>query len=148
MHNHQTRVPESIRQEFGERLLAWRRPMRRIAMGPAVLAFDALHDLCDAARPERGIGPVTLYDVATRIGAYLDVHPTSLYVHAGVREGLYALMEGSSPETFEDRRSWARVERIPEDNLVALWPEFKGLPPDEVEDLLCTYRDCFKDVTW
>jgi hypothetical protein len=146
MHNHQSRVPESIREEFAANILLCAPRIRSIAkgrsLGGASDRFDALHDLLDMSRPDKGIGPVTLYDVATRIGAYLAVEPTSLYLHAGVKEGIVALM------TAEDRtmlfEPTAR-DRVAQDDLWAAWPAFCGLPPDEVEDLLCTYRHAFKE---
>ena len=39
----------------------------------------------------RGIGVLTVYDVATRIAAHLDLEPARVYVHAGTAEGARAL---------------------------------------------------------
>jgi hypothetical protein len=140
MHNHQTRVPEAIREEFGSECRLQRRNID-LTMKSKMDKFDALHDLLDSIKP-KGIGPVTLYDVATRIGAFLGVDPTSLYLHAGVREGINLLNDGENGAYF-DRKEWSKIERVPQDRLRGIWPEFSALPPDEVEDLLCTYRNAF-----
>lgn len=157
MHNHQTRVAGVARLEFSDRIKRQRHVIMRIMNQGARPEyefyedpFDALHDLFDDIKPG-GIGPVTLYDVATRIGAYLDVHPTSLYVHAGVRLGLMQL-QWSLPKRHlvSDGTKWYRdvwkLPRLTVKQMHTWWPEFDGLPPDEVEDLLCTYRDCFIDI--
>lgn len=121
MHNHQSRVPQAVKDKF---TLHITQEAKRISSSNS---FDVLYDRLNAIKPE-GIGPVTLYDVATRIGAYLKMEPTSLYLHAGVRIGWCILHACRSP-------SVARIAR--ED-----WPkELRVLPADEVEDMLCAYRD-------
>lgn len=124
MHNHQSRVTELARSRFSTKIFAHLRKPNRPA------SFDELHDLFEAIAPE-GIGPVTIYDVSTRVGAYLKLEPTSLYLHAGVRVG-WAKLHG--------RRSPA-IKRIEKQNLP---PALQTLPPDEVEDMLCCYRDYLK----
>lgn len=150
MHNHQSRVHESARNEFCLLILEWKRDIMRILNAGMHKEyadykdpFDALHDLLDRIKPP-GIGPVTVYDVATRIGAYLGVEPTSLYIHAGVRIGLNYLSWATIDPLAT--KSFRRIDRIPATVLHTLWPEFSELPPDEVEDFLCTYRDCFADL--
>jgi hypothetical protein len=100
--------------------------------------FDAIHDIVEAyAVP--GWGPVGIYDIATRIAAFLGLEPQSLYLHAGVRQGWYALCE-ALPDVIFNRRAWANVERVTREHLPA---EFLTLSADEVEDFLCTYRSVF-----
>ena len=166
MHNHQTRVAYAARNEFASRIIRQKREIKIISKtvyhggtyldrmeaaaltkGDRVLPdsrFDAVHDLLDDIKPA-GIGPVTLYDVATRVCAYLDIHPTSLYVHAGVRHGLMYLCM-AMPERVAPLKAVWKLERITGEQLTHWWPEFTDLPPDEVEDLLCTYRDVFPDI--
>lgn len=158
MHNHQSRVSWTARAEFGGLIIGQkqsihtviRRAKRRKELRQAYAdPFDEMHDIMDQVKPP-GIGPVTLYDVATRVGAFLDVHPTSLYLHAGVRHGLVALHDATVPPGYRgfplDFRDINYGERITDITLFRAWPEFKGMTPDEVEDFLCTYRAVFNRI--
>ena len=80
-----------------------------------------------AANETSGIGPVTEYDVAARIGAWLEFEPEHLYFHAGVREGLRALGVDMPRGTFCLDR-----ERLPK--------FFHDKHLDIVESFLCGYR--------
>ena len=135
MHNHQSKVKEADRREFGERIQReWPKPGNRWPE-----EFDAFYDRLWEIRPE-GIGPVTTYDVAVRVGAFLELEPQSLYLHAGVRQGWLALCP---VEPFGFRRRWAGIDRI----RTGWWPdEVKPLPADELEDFLCTYRELFRSI--
>lgn len=128
MHNHQSKVREANRQALAVRILT--RIERRHR---GFTDFDDLHDTIEELAPP-GIGPVTVYDVAVRIGAFLRVEPTSLYLHAGVRIGWEALMG----------KPYRGVKRIPARYLP---PEFEPLPADEVEDFLCTYRGILPGIS-
>lgn len=154
MHNHQSKVKEADRQEFGRRILAatrmrgphiYSRSTVAVPTGPddwratRLGTFDELHDLLEAIRPV-GIGPVTTYDVAVRAGARATLEPESLYLHAGVRAGWLALAPQAAPGY---RRNWLGVARVPR----ALWPvEVREWKADEFEDFLCTYRQILPAV--
>jgi hypothetical protein len=127
-HNHQSRVTDDSRTWFADRIVDAFLFLKRELRG-----FDELHDLCEGIAPP-GIGPVTIYDVATRIGAYLKLEPTSLYLHAGVRVGWDIL----------NPRGSAGVKRVPRSRLPK---ELQALPPDQTEDLLCAYRAYLKAAT-
>jgi hypothetical protein len=124
MHNHQSRVPENVRELFNYRI------MKEEEMLMTAQNFDELHDALDTIKPF-GIGPVTLYDIATRIAAYMKLEPTSLYLHAGVREGWKCLYGKRSPDG----------ERIPKAQLPK---PLQRIPCDQVEDMLCAYREYLK----
>jgi len=118
IHNHQSRVTKAARDTYAKALMAH---------GLRVSNFDALHDICERLAPP-GIGPVTIYDVATRIAAYMQLPVESLYLHAGVRIGWCLLHDHRSPDK----------ERIPRHEIPA---ELRRLPTDEIEDFLCAYRE-------
>lgn len=91
-------------------------------------AFWELYIVCKQAAAEtNGIGIVTTYDVAARIGAWLGLEPEHLYVHAGVTEGARALGITWSRGTWCVDR-----ERLPE--------FFQDKNLDIVESFLCGYR--------
>lgn len=140
-HNHQSKVDLHARRRFGRRIIragsAGRLPMDD---------FDDLHDHLDDIKPY-GIGPVTVYDVAVRVGAYLVIEPKSVYLHAGVRKGFDALvtslMNSGSPK-FANQLNMMRVEgKVP----VRMFPPpLRTMRADDVEDILCTYRGVLE--TW
>ncbi len=136
-HNHQSKVDINARRKFGRRII---RQAQRGAL--PMTDFDELHDALDEIKPY-GIGPVTVYDVATRIGAFLGIEPTSVYMHAGVRQGfnamVYALDRIGHPKADWFFRNMRR-DKVPVNNFPRPWDR---LPADDVEDMLCTYRGVF-----
>lgn len=123
MHNHQTRVRATARFKFAEDIISNPGLLRRRSR---LKEFDELYDELKSIQPW-GIGDVTLYDVAVRIGAFMGLEPRSLYLHAGVREA-WDRLNGRKSKEF----------RIAHSDL----PEaLRSLPADEVEDCLCTYRE-------
>lgn len=137
-HNHQSKVDLNARLELGQALsTVSTRGFRR-------MDFDDLHDLIDEIKPY-GIGPVTVYDVAVRVGAYLGIEPQSVYVHAGVRKGLKALEEALNRK--HGTRAYLdgahKLPRVPMSMFPAPWNKMRA---DDVEDMLCTYREVFG--TW
>lgn len=123
--SHQRRIPVAALQESQRRL--------RGAIGDleSASSFDDLHHLVgETIRDIRGIGPLTIYDTALRIGARLGLEPDRVYLHAGTRVGAKRL----GLATFEG------TIRIDE-TLV----RFRRLKPREVEDVLCIYKDRFVD---
>jgi hypothetical protein len=119
-HNHQSKVRDPVLEQWTEKIIIHVVPKR-----DKIANFDQLFDILRLTMIW-GIGPVTHYDVATRIGAYLKLEPEQLYLHAGVLSG-WKLLHGNG--------KWP--ERIPRSS----WPEaLRMLPADQVEDLLCAYR--------
>jgi len=117
-HNHQSRV--RVLEEWRLRLRARQRWFDRCD------TFDQLHDLCHMLRIP-GIGPVTVYDTAQRIGEYLGVQPTRVYLHAGVKLGADALgLETKGREHLE-------MQELPR--------PLQSLTANEVEDFLCVYHE-------
>jgi hypothetical protein len=121
MFNHQSKVKEMDRQIFASNIIRYQKLLEDQRCN-----FDELHDILERIAPA-GIGPVTIYDVATRIGAFLGREPQSLYLHAGVRIGIEALYG----KPIADKRI-----------LKQNWPvALRSMPADQVEDFLCCYRE-------
>src|SRR6185503_10831870 len=93
-------------------------------------SFDALYDVTWSARPP-GVGPLTVYDTAVRIGNFLHLQPKTVYLHAGARDGARAL----GPDLYA--RTLAKD---------ALPIEMQCLTPDEIEDCLCIFKRRFKAI--
>lgn len=75
------------------------------------------------------IGPLTIYDIAHRIGAYLGLEPQEVYLHAGTLEGAQAL---------GFRSSMLRKGDLPR--------AFQRLSAAEIEDCLCIFKDDLKEA--
>lgn len=132
LHNHQSRVRKQDRDYFAVRIL------KDLALPEVLGNFDDLYDFLNQVKPS-GIGPVTVYDVATRIAAYLKLPINSLYLHAGVQVGWNMLHGGRGKGSGVQHKG--DVARIPKAKLPKA---LQRLPCDEVEDMLCAYREYLK----
>jgi hypothetical protein len=118
-HNHQRRIPRGLLEHVEAKLQAIRRKFSNAA------DFDALHCLIEEEIGGiKGIGELTVYDIAHRIGAYFGKTPERVYLHAGVRVGAGAL--GIGGDSFDPK---------------VLPKPFARLAPSEIEDCLCIYKD-------
>jgi hypothetical protein len=116
--SHQRRIPGRVLDEAELRLQAIE---RRLAKAPH---FDAVHHLVNESIGDiRGIGALTVYDIAHRIGAYLGKEPMRVYLHAGTKVG--ALAFGIEGDVFNPRM---------------LPKPFSRLSAAEIEDCLCIYK--------
>lgn len=141
-HNHQSKVDLTARRKFGRKII------RKAQAGRLDLTdFDAFHDGIDEIKPY-GIGPVTVYDTAIRVGAYLGIEPDSVYMHAGVRQGMRALGDALLRRgAMKGRGAFlARAAKGDKVRLKKFPPPLNRLKADDVEDILCTYREVFE--TW
>lgn len=134
MHTHQTKVSVDARREFGYRIIAQYDWDTAFGRGKD---FDRFYDKLWEIRPA-GIGPLTTYDVATRLGAFLKLEPTMIYLHTGARLGWDAMWGAS-----DWPRTASAVWRVPP----VSWPEaLRQLSADMAEDFLCTYRDALTKI--
>ncbi|MBI5018219.1 MAG: hypothetical protein HZB55_22365 [Deltaproteobacteria bacterium] len=94
--------------------------------------FQTFEDLyvwvASVARQVPGIGTVTTYDVAQRLGAWLGLQPTTVYLHAGTAVGAGKL------NVFG-----------PVAELSAFPPEIAKLGATHAENFLCLYKDRLSD---
>ena len=80
-------------------------------------------------KPISGIGELYVYDTALRIGAFLKLYPEKVYLHAGTRTGANRL------KIKKSNKEWIELDELPK--------QFQELPMNEVEDILCIYKDDF-----
>lgn len=118
-HNHQRRLKEADLKLFSINILRRMNKIRRIK------SFDELYDIISSCSV-KGIGELTVYDIAFRIGSYLGKYPKKVYMHAATREGARALRCNVS-------RKYIYKKEFPEPMQV--------LKPYEIEDFLCKYKD-------
>lgn len=118
-HPHQRRIPRAALEES-------RRRLSTADFGNTCQDFDALHTLVEQQIGDiPGIGRLTVYDTAQRIGAYLGLEPELIYLHAGVIEGAKAL-------GLDVRKHVLTYQEIPK--------PFHQLKPYEIEDCLCIFK--------
>jgi hypothetical protein len=124
-HPHQYRIPRALLAKAESNLLECAAEIQGCE------TFKELHELVQreiGGIP--GIGVLTVYDVATRIGAHLDLAPRRVYLHAGTAAGAKAL-------GLEGRETLNRVE---------LPKAFRRLRTYEIEDCLCLYKTQLLEV--
>lgn len=135
MHSHQTKVKIEARREFGWVIICEVGPLvdNFVVRGSFDAFFDKLWDLKPA-----GIGPLTCYDVAVRVGAYLKLEPTQIYLHTGARLGWEAMIGYPVAGPFP-----GLPFRVPR----SAWPlPLRALTADMAEDFLCTYREVLGSI--
>jgi hypothetical protein len=93
----------------------------------AAETFEQLHRLISIKIGGiHGIGKLTIYDTAVRIGAKLNLEPKVVFLHAGTRKGARAL-------GLDWHKEFMIRDTFPH--------EFKPLSASEIEDVLCIYKD-------
>ena len=117
--HHQRRIPKAVLRAWADALLERRDNIE------AAKTFGELHDIVsDVGGELHGIGRLTIYDTATRIGAFLRLEPDRIYLHAGTLEGARAF-------GFHQGK-WLSPTDLPK--------PFRKLSPGEIEDCLCIYK--------
>jgi len=125
MNRHQCRIKQICYKEFEENLI------KRYNELEHVTDFDLLYQITWLSKPH-GVGDLFCYDVAVRIGNFLNLQPEFVYLHAGTKVGL---------ENLKGKK--ISVSKISKADL----PEpFKScqLTCHDIEVLLCVYKDRFK----
>jgi hypothetical protein len=123
VHDHQiTWVWPEVREAWAEKLVA------NLALLEAAASFEDLHDHHLTSLRIKGIGKLTLYDTAYRIGSKLGLEPRLVYLHRGTLEG--AVLLG-----FSRKRPTLEPSELP--------PAYRALLAYEIEDCLCMYK---KDI--
>jgi hypothetical protein len=118
-HPHQRRIPRALLEQVEGRLQGIGRKLARATN------FDDIHQVVeDEVGGLKGIGALTVYDIAQRIGAHFRKLPQRVYLHAGTRTGAQTF--GISGDSFDPK---------------VLPMAFSRLAASEIEDCLCIYKD-------
>jgi len=122
-HPHQRRIPKTALEQAEACLQTIGRKLAKAG------DFAALYGLVVGEVGNiKGIGALTSYDIAHRIGALFGKAPRLVYLHAGTRTG--ARVVNISGDSFDPR---------------ILPKAFSCLSPYEIEDCLCIYKDELRD---
>lgn len=121
---HQWRLKRQVLVESASRL------RRRAEALRTAGSFEQLHSEVERCIGViAGIGPLTVYDTALRIGAFLHHEPELVYLHAGTREGARHVTT-----------KW-REKTVAKSDLPAA---FQCLKAREIEDCFCIYEEALR----
>ena len=119
-HPHQYRLQKVHLENFGRSINQARLSLL------AANDFTELYEIILSSRVY-GVGDLAIYDVAVRVGAFLNILPDQIYLHAGARIGAEALL------------GRIHAEKIPKSNLPEEFSQ-SDLGCYELEDILCIYK--------
>jgi hypothetical protein len=123
-HPHQYRINKAAAEEFSKRL------MRNKARLKKATAFDELFGIIEKFEKDfKGIGPLTIYDTAHRIGCRLGLKPEKVYLHAGTEKGTRALLKGR----FKRATKFCNKDELP--------GELREFSAEHIENILCIYKN-------
>lgn len=130
-HLHQHRLVGQTLEDFSNSLLTMEVKIQKCK------EFDILFEIVKSCKIS-GIGELTIYDTALRIGSYLNVMPTRVYLFRGAREGAMILFK-------KGYLIDVKLKNLGSTLLVSNFPkEFRSLEPFQIEQLLCIYKKDFK----
>ena len=125
-HPHQRRINNDSLKKFSRSLIKRKRAIIKSR------SFSLLLCILKSAR-KKGIGELTIYDTALRIGISKNIKPNEVYLHAGTKKGAQILLKS----------------RIRTDSLTIseLPTSFHALSVSCVhaEEILCIYKDALKN---
>ena len=121
IHGHQKRVGYKASKQFALHLLTAEHLIKNAR------DFEELLKIVSSNRTHR-IGALAIYDAAERIGIFLGILPTKIYLHCGSKEGaakLLAPLKGKKSLNMTD--------------LPIVWQQ-AGLMPQQIENIFCIYK--------
>lgn len=123
-HIHQRRLNSQVMESVKNKLL-----LRSIEIQSS-LKFDDIFNIVNESS-EKGFKDLAIYDTALRIGAFLNVYPVDIYLHAG---------------TLEGAKSMGLNTGIKKISLSNTPKSLKSLKAYEIEDFLCIYKVELKNL--
>ena|ERR1051326_3124996 len=121
-YSHQYRIKKEALKEVAAKLLEVSQQLKECTSFHQIwLLLDRLLSTIP------GIGELYVYDTAFRIGAHKGLLPERVYIHAGTRSGAAAF------GIIASQSDWIEIDELP--------LELQTVPPHEVEDILCIYKD-------
>jgi len=139
-HPHQELIDDQILKKFADNLV------QDIDLIEQSKSFSDLLDIVSNARIN-GIGALTIYDTAHRIGAKLGVFPDYVYLHRGTLFGAISLFKQKEVRNLlklEGSIKHVAVNKLTEKLSKKDFPKiFHSLECFEIEDILCIYKKYF-----
>jgi|SRR6218665_8795 len=122
-HPHQYRLERRHLSSFADNLVLHDQEIKDAK------SFDDLFKIVESLKTF-GIGPLAIYDTAVRIGAYLDLFPEKVYLHAGAKVGAEGLLGPLKSNTL---LKWDLPDTFAQSDLTCY----------ELEDILCIFKAIF-----
>jgi hypothetical protein len=122
-HPHQHRLQKIYLEDFGRSVNESR------ALISTINNFAELYEVVKSRRVY-GVGDLAIYDAAVRIGAFLNILPDQIYLHAGARIGAEGML------------GRIHTEKIDKSDLPVEFSQ-SDLGCYELEDILCIYKKQF-----
>ncbi|MBI2720410.1 MAG: hypothetical protein HY245_10005 [Rhizobiales bacterium] len=123
-HPHQQRISSKLLQSA---VTALRRNERELLS--ATKFHEVLRIVTKSMKKLRGIGALAIYDFTLRISHVLRLSPTTVYLHAGTRDGAMCFgVKGDSADKNDFDPSMSQLE------------------PAEIEDFLCVFKGNLKKL--
>jgi hypothetical protein len=120
-HDHQNLIPTSTLDSFAVNILNRINEIRQVRSFSELIASIQNSKI-------KGIGDLTIYDTAQRIGNYLGIQPDKIYLHRGVRTGAEILL------------GKIKTKYITKDQLPTPFNK-SDLSAADFEDILCVYKN-------
>lgn len=124
-HSHQYRIKKEVLKAFSDKLITKQRAIELMSNFEELYKFIKMNKI-------KGIGDLAIYDTATRISFYLKCPPDKIYLHAGTRKGVEALLR----EKVKGR--CIEINKLPKEFRIS------GLHPWQLEVLFCVYKHRFE----
>ncbi len=123
-HSHQRRIRTETLEEFKRKILNLENEVKRCS------DFDSIYQLFKGIKP-RGIGELTVYDVALGVSTNYGIYPKTVYLHAGTKKG--AVNSGLTDK-------FSRKKQLSRDEISLRLPWLADIEPYLIEDFLCIYK--------
>jgi len=140
-HSHKYRISQSTFRSVYKYLKEKENEFRACKTFEEVLAiiyFGRLDGFC------AGFGPLSIYDTALCIAAYLNIYPEFIYLHCGAEQGAINLL---GLERLNEKASFY-LDDLEFSYLLPMdFPlEVQELSPFHIENFLCIYKDLLKSA--
>jgi len=123
-HSHQKRINNDTLNKFAHNLQLKSNEIENVR------DFDSLIKIIESNKVN-GISSLAIYDTAHRIGIKLNIIPDKVYIHAGTLKGAKKLLGKKINSKFIDKSEFPTIFQK------------QNVTCDEIEDILCIYKDEF-----
>ncbi|MBB5637274.1 hypothetical protein HDE68_003187 [Pedobacter cryoconitis] len=97
-----------------------------------VNSFDEIFAIVSSAK-EIGFGQLAIYDTTVRIGAYLNIEPNKVFLHAGAQIGMRYLEQKGYVKPGISESLFVDIQHVP--------LELQEVRPIVIEHFLCSQKD-------
>lgn len=130
-YSHQYCIKSTAYEDYRKKVKELKAEISNAKYFDEILEFLTLRGVKKNFEHINGIGELTEYDIALRIGACYGIYPQKVYLHAGTREGAKRI----GIKTY--KRKYLEISELPK------W--LQVVEPHLIEDFLCICKDCLSE---